>query len=377
MDTPKTQRNHIRRRPIAASPRSKFPNFQISKSPYSPFAFTLVELLVVITIIGILISLLLPAVQAAREAARRTQCSNNLKQIVLAMHNYESVNGQLPNAGWPAPNPLPPGTTAYLSDYSPLAKLLPYCEQENLQGLIDFSIYPGHVGRDDLPVALRPAAATVVAFFLCPSDDEKPVHDVKLPSGTYIPMAGSNYAMNGGDGCDAYNGTYGFMANPNNGVCFVSAKLGFRDLRDGTSQTIAFTESLRGPCVSLAAGTTPDVQIFRAQAATTAAVIEAAEAGGAAAISPSGWDGSRLAVWLRGGDPKGPILNGRFTPNSSIPDITSGSGKVTAARSRHPGGVNVCFCDGSVLFVGDGINLAAWRALWTREGGEIVPGNAY
>jgi prepilin-type processing-associated H-X9-DG protein/prepilin-type N-terminal cleavage/methylation domain-containing protein len=339
-----------------------------------PSAFSLVELLVVITIIGILISLLLPAVQAAREAARRLQCSNNLRQLGLAMHNYVSACGQLPNAGWPAPDPVPAGMSAYLSDYSPLAKLLPYCEQQNLQNLIDFSIYMGHVGKDDLPVALRPAVATVVPMFLCPSDPEKPVHDIKMPSGTYIPVAGTNYAMNGGDGTDSYNNTYGFMANPNNGICFVSARVRLDDIKDGTTHTVAFTESLRGPCDSQPKTVMPDMQVYRAQASTSVTVVDAVDAGGLATLLPSvtGWDGARLSYWLRGCVPGGPILNGRFIPNSPIPDMTGGSAKVTAARSRHPGGVNACFCDGSVRFVGDSIHKTTWHALWTRAGGEIT-----
>ncbi|MEN6450383.1 MAG: DUF1559 domain-containing protein [Thermoguttaceae bacterium] len=340
-------------------------------------AFTLVELLVVITIIGILIAMLLPAVQAAREAARRAQCGNNLKQIGLAMHNYESATGCLPNAGWPAPAEIPSGMNPYLSDYSPLAKLLPYCEQQNLQGLIDFSIYMGHVGKDDLPAALWPAAATAVSMFLCPSDSEKAIHSVKLPHGTYISEAGSNYAMNAGDGTDAYNGQLGFMANPNNGICFVSAKLGFRDIKDGTSQTLAFAESLRGPCDTVDKTSTPDIQVYRAQASCTEAAASAAEAGGLAAVSVSGWHGARLSFWLRGGAPSGPTLNGRFTPNSPIPDLTGGSAKLSAARSRHSGGVNACFCDGTLQFIGDGINRSVWHALWTRAGQEALSGNSY
>jgi len=336
--------------------------------------FTLIELLVVIAILGVLVSLFLPAVQSAREAARRMQCTNNLRQIGLAAQNYVSAYGVFPNAGWPAPETIPPGMSPYLSDYSPLAKLLPYCELLNLQNLIDFNIYMGHVGKDELPVALREAAKTKVPIFLCPSDPEPAVHDLKLISET-ISYAGSNYAMNGGDGTDAYNDTLGFMANPNNGLCFVSAQIGFRDIRDGSSFTVAFTESLRGPSGSLPKESMPDVQVYRAKASTKTSVIDAADSGGLDALLPSvsGWDGNRLAIWLRGCSPSGPVMNGRFTPNSPIPDVTSGSGKVTAARSRHPGGVNACFADGHLSFIGDSIDVKVWRALWTRAGKELVP----
>ncbi len=338
--------------------------------------FTLVELLVIITIIGILIALLLPAVQAAWEAARRMQCSNNLKQIGLAVHNYVSAWEILPNPAWSAPDEVPSGMTRYLVDYSPLAKILPYCEQENLHSLIDYGVYMGHIGRDTLPQVMRPAARTVVPFFLCPSDPEDPVHDLTYASVT-LPYAGCNYAMNAGDGTDAYNGILGFMANPNNGLAFVDAALGFRDIKDGTSQTVAFAESLRGPGDTLPASIVPDTQVYRAQAMTSPDNIAAVEAGGIDAVGVSGWDGGRLTIWLRGGAPGGPILNGRFPPNSNVPDFVIGSAKVTGPRSRHPGGVNICLCDGSTRFVGDQINVDVWHALWTREGGEIVSGSAY
>ena len=119
--------------------------------------FTLVELLVVITIIGILIALLLPAVQAAREAARKAQCANNLKQLGLAMHNFEAAKEIIP--------PLE-------NDYTPFAYMLPYFEQESLQSLFDLT---AKVADSE---SLRTAIATAVPMFLCPSDSEESVHTV-------------------------------------------------------------------------------------------------------------------------------------------------------------------------------------------------------
>jgi len=329
-------------------------------------AFTLVELLVVIAIIGILIALLLPAVQAAREAARRMSCSNNLKQLGLATHNYaDAFREALPNAGWSG--------SVYPVDYSPLAKLLPYCEQANLQDLIDFTIDMGHVGRDDLPVELRPAAATVVPMFLCPSDPENPLHDSTLPSGTVIPVAGSNYAMNHGSGLDGmFNPGFGAT----DGLCWVGATVRLADIRDGTTNTLCFTESLRGPCDSPDIEPTPDLQVYRGRARANATLADAADAGGLDAVLPSvtAWDGTRLSYWLRACSPAGPVMNGRFTPNSPVPDLVGGSAKITAARSRHPGGVNACFCDGSVRFISETIERTTWHALWTRMGGEVTSG---
>ncbi|MBN1852881.1 MAG: DUF1559 domain-containing protein [Pirellulales bacterium] len=324
--------------------------------------FTLVELLVVIAIIGILVALLLPAVQAARESARRMSCSNHLKQIGLAMHLYAGTNkGILPNAGWSGTN--------YPNDYSPLAKLLPFCEEANLHDLIDFNIEMGHPGKEDLPTALHLPAATIVPIFLCPSDSEAPVHDAMLPSGAMIPVAGSNYAMNQGSGMD---GVFHPSFDASDGLCWVEATIRFAMILDGTTQTLAFTESIRGPCDSLPPTPAPDIQVYRAKAQATAKSADAADANGLAGVlsGVTGWDGTRLSYWLRGWSPTGPVMNGRFTPNSPIPDLINKSAKITAARSRHPGGVNACFCDGSVRFISDSIERMAWHALWTREGSE-------
>jgi prepilin-type processing-associated H-X9-DG protein len=160
------------------------------------------------------------------------------------------------------------------------------------------------------------------------------------------------------------------------GLCWVGAKVNFADILDGTTNTLCFTESLRGPCNTPPLTPTPDVQVYRAKAPATAAMADAAEAGGLAALLPSvtGWDGTRLSYWLRGCSPTGPVMNGRFAPNVPYPDLTSGSAKVTAARSRHPGGVNAGFCDGSVRFIPNTIEKTAWHALWTRAGSEVTSG---
>ncbi|MGD0653444.1 MAG: DUF1559 domain-containing protein [Thermoguttaceae bacterium] len=327
-------------------------------------AFTLVELLVVIAIIGILAALLMPAVQAARESARRVQCTNNLKQLGMGLQNHIGERDYFPNAGWAG--------TSYPQDYSPLAQMLPYYEEKSLHNLIDFKIDIGHPGKVDLPLALWPAAATAVSIFLCPSDQEKPVHDLTLVSEA-VSYAGSNYAMNGGTGLAGTSTMPGHPGQANDGVCWIGAKLRPKDIRDGTSHTLAFTESLRGPGGTLPSTNTPNMQIYRAQPCSTA-LADTAESGGLDALLPSvtGWDGNRLAVWLRGCAPTGPVMTGRFTPNSPIPDLTSGSAKLCAARSRHRGVVNACLCDGSVRSFSDSIDETVWHAIWTRSGGEVV-----
>jgi prepilin-type N-terminal cleavage/methylation domain-containing protein/prepilin-type processing-associated H-X9-DG protein len=330
--------------------------------------FTLIELLVVIAIIGVLVSLLLPAVQSAREAARRTQCTNNLKQLGLAVHNYLSANGEaLPNNGY--------GATGYPNDHSPFARLLPYMEQANLYNLVNFDIYMGHPGSVDLPVQLHTAAAYVVATFLCPSDGTDPVHQYTLPSGAIIPIASCNYGSNHGSGLDGNFNPASSTAT--DGLCWANGRVKLSQVRDGTSNTILFSETLIGPGAAPTGWTTdspPDLQTYRAiTSVNVTGLVEAAATGGYPAVKSSvtGWDGKRNNYWLRGGVPDGPSLNGRFTPNAKTPDLLYLSAKATAARSRHPGGVNVAMVDGSVRFAKESIEPAVWSASWTRSKGEL------
>ena len=332
-------------------------------------AFTLVEVLVVIAIIGLLIALLLPAVQAAREAARRMQCSNNLRQLGLAMHHYAGAHGMLPNSAWSD------AAHGYPTDYSPLAKLLPYCEQTSLHNLVDYSLHPGGkfgLGNFGGADRLRAIAGTIIPIFLCPSDGEQTLHNYVSGTAT-VAFAGTNYAFNGGDGTGT--NTNLAAAVDNGGICWTDARVGFQDIRDGTSNTLAITESLRGRCDTPPLTPAPDIQLYRAAPCTLALAV-AGEAGGLAAMLPSitGWDGKRLSQWLESGMPSGPLMNGRFSPNAAIPDLTAGSGRLCAARSRHPGGVNACFCDGSTRFLADTIDRTTWHALWTRMGGEVTSG---
>lgn len=328
--------------------------------------FTLVELLVVIAIIGVLVGLLLPAVQAAREAARSMQCSNNMKQIGLALHNYAATFSEsLPNNGYSG--------VGYPNDYSPHAKLLPFLEQKQLQDLIDFRINMGHPGTTDLPVALHLAAGYRVSTFECPSDIGADAHDLTMPSGAIISIAGTSYSMNQGSGLDGVfhpgNGT------PSDGLCWVNAKTKLRDVIDGTSNTIAFAESPIGVGVTVSTVTPKmDVRGYRAAVSSVdAATIAAAGANDYATVEGviSGWKGDRNHYWLRGSVPNGPVMNGFLTPNSDIPDLTYRSAKVTGARSYHAAVVKLLLVDGSVRNATDSIDRNVWHASWTRAGGEV------
>ncbi|MDA8744541.1 DUF1559 domain-containing protein [Rubripirellula amarantea] len=338
---------------------------QTSKQSPRRLAFTLVELLVVIAIIGILVGLLLPAVQAAREAARSMQCSNNLKQIGLAMHNYASVYREaLPNNGFTG--------VSYANDYSPHAKLLPYLEQVQLQDLIDFKVDMGHPGRDDLPAAMHKAAGTRVETFECPSDIGSAIHHMTMPSGASLPIAGTSYSMNQGSGLDGkFNPEYG----PADGLCWVNATTKFRDIIDGTSHTVAFAETTVGLGLTSDAATPKmDLRGYRAAVSTigdpiiTAAANQDYETVETAITS---WKGDRNQYWLRGCVPNGSVMVGFLTPNSPIPDLSFRSAKVTGPRSYHTGSVKVLLVDGSVQSVTDSIDADVWHASWTKYGREI------
>lgn len=323
-------------------------------------AFTLVELLVVIAIIGMLVALLLPAVQAAREAARRNQCANNLKQLGLGLLNFEAARGHLP--------PLE-------NNYTPLARLLPYYEEKQLSDLFDFATSASSATD---PNSIR-AAATPVSIFICPSDIEDPVHTITSGSNTYT-WAGSNYAINGSSGTKTWQNLDPF-GNVTDGLCYKNSNLRLSKILDGLSKTLAFTESLRGPCDTVPAGTTPNVQIYVASLGLNVGALiptaDDAEANGpqAAISAATGWHTQRLCNWFKMDMTPGTIMNGRFPPNSAIPDLAARRIRVTGARSMHSGGVNACFADGSVHFVTDEIDYLSWQALWTRSGSELTTMN--
>ncbi len=204
-------------------------------------AFTLVELLVVIAIIGILVGLLLPAVQAAREAARRMQCSNSIKQISLATMNYESAHRKFPMAG------------TVDVDFSVQARILPFIEQGNLNNLLDYS-KPAFSGPFNAKVPnplFAQAFATPVPIFLCPSDPA-PATTTMLVGGAPITYGGLSYMFSYGS---ATGVNYDWRWSTD-GIVSQNITKGFRDLTDGASNTVIVSETVRsvGDDMSLPAG---------------------------------------------------------------------------------------------------------------------------
>jgi len=310
--------------------------------------FTLIELLVVIAIIAVLVGLLVPAVQKVREAANRMSCSNNLKQMGLALHNYHSSEGCLPS-----------GRTAV--SLSVHAQLLPHLEQDGIFKLIDFT-------QAWNTAANANARASVVKTFLCPSDSFN-----AIPAG----WAGNNYRVNQGSGLlwglpptTAGDPNAGMPAP--NGPFFLNSKMRLTDLTDGTSNTAALSEHRKGDFNNGMSSVSDTFYLGQAKGLYPATPDEAQKIADTLDTKNLLYQGMSDvgAPWIYGYHSTTvyfhvtrPFSNSCMYPPGRI---------ATAANSNHSGGVNVGLCDGSVRFVPAAISLAAWRAMGSATGGEVI-----
>jgi prepilin-type N-terminal cleavage/methylation domain-containing protein/prepilin-type processing-associated H-X9-DG protein len=315
-------------------------------------AFTLVELLVVIAIIGILIALLLPAVQAARETARRAECGNNLKQLALAMLNYESAVKAFPpgalNQSFPCKYPR---TTWAIHLY-------PYLEQQSIFDRFNFRL-PGGTGgalwtNPENSMGVAAPTAAVVPGLLCPSDGQGgTVHHHMSGCGNF---ARGNYAGFFG------NLDYGSAQPPvsafHRPAAFAfNASVRLRDVIDGTSTSLAFGEILTG--------VNADNDYRGVHWYDHVATSQVFTKYPPNTRSPD----VILPMWCTGTTNR---------PELNLPCVGGASDQRTdtaACRSRHPGGVQVSFCDGSARLLSDSTDLTVWQALGSIAGGEAVGGS--
>jgi prepilin-type N-terminal cleavage/methylation domain-containing protein/prepilin-type processing-associated H-X9-DG protein len=351
-------------------------------------AFTLIELLVVIAIIAVLIALLLPAVQAAREAARRSQCVNNLKQIGLALHNYHSIHDTFPLGA--SKGLHDPGVYQAKQNWSALGLILPQLEQLAVYNSINFAF-----GVDENSTTTSchwinlTAVNTQINGFLCPSD----AGNGSYPSPTnYFASVGTTCNFTVGIGGNT--GLADLSDHPTTGLFAFQRCYGIRDCIDGTSNTIAFCESTVGNPNQVLGQ--KDIGIVGVTALTgsggllqdASSNFNATQAGlnacNAAWNNKTGTsDKARGKVWAHGSMAFS-MLNTIATPNMNNGTWTYcgdlGSGSLSAygeADSFHAGGVNTLTADGSVKFIKSSINQRTWFALGTKSNGEVIGSDQY
>jgi prepilin-type N-terminal cleavage/methylation domain-containing protein/prepilin-type processing-associated H-X9-DG protein len=354
------------------------------RRPPNRSAFTLIELLVVISIISVLIALLLPAVQAAREAARRAQCVNNLKQIGLALHNYISVVGVLP------PGRFNSHIAGLGNCWGTYAQLLPQLDQQVIFSSFNFNLPPD---VDSAP-SVTTAEANETGFMsfintlLCPTDSE-----AVLITLSGVANATHNYNVNTGSAYPVVQFPAPPLTGAPNGPFFENSRTSPASFVDGMSNTVAVTETVRSiPGATYASDPLGVFLVTGDNHSTGPPINSDADYVSLCLSLPSGttqFQATRGVRWHYGA-PGHSMYNHLRVPNDKLPDCRGGLPHSNrsdplwswlslniAARSKHPGGVNSLVADGHVQFVKNTINVGVWQALGTVAGGEVISADAY
>lgn len=360
--------------------------------------FTLIELLVVIAIIGVLVSLLLPAVQSAREAARRAQCVNNLKQMGLAFHNYLSSNAEMLPPLFVdnnRSNAMGPGWGEEAQNWSVHARLLPYMEQQAVYNAINWSVGsrwgPGAGGDDPASGGLASVingtvVTTQVSSFLCPSDPElgrANNSQIVVGQGGRRPFTATgsypaNFGLHRGYNNWRPNGPFYIPSDWDDAL---KGTVSLNNFTDGTSNTVIFSEWVKGTGVGPGESKDGLGMVYQ----KPSSVPDSANPlpfyqrdWDAAQKCHQGVEGSNTRAWSWKGEWVfyGKTFHYTHTQTPNRRSCQHGdwgrAGEMVAASSQHPGGVNTLRADGSVKFAKNSINYQTWYALATPGGGEAI-----
>lgn len=337
-------------------------------------AFTLVELLAVVAVIGLLVAILLPAINSVREAARRAECSSNLKQVGTALIAFQASHGSFPFGLESKPDPLKSTTPHHFFRWSALAHITPYLEQEIVHELINFE---EPMYRDNkLNPSIATAVATQVSAFLCPSDRRPSA----VSDNGSVQYGFTNYVVCAGSGAD------GGTPFETDGVFYVNSRTRYRDMPDGSGHTVLASESTIGTGRESMGIGDRDLVNYQGDYATPLLIGNTAVLTEARCAAPQGWNitNRRGFLWASG-EYRCALYNHYRRPNDLMIDCIGSRAWPAedvetrfstygwrAARSRHAGGVNVLMADASVHFVDDTVDLNVWRAVSTREEGETA-----